>query len=319
MKIQKANQRGHVEARGLLPSLVLFLAQHFPQLSWPPVRFTASLLERPLREEELYIDIPPNNAGGLLGVAWVDLYRTERYEHLEHSIYRLFSHSEQWFHIDMVEDFFRSARGTANPGHSMQVGYFTSKQAQIPNDWERIDIQLLQATHSTLAVCVFASPSQQLSEAIHKAITQKAVSSHELKSISGHALRPILRTVAPETVWWERIEETVRPALENLQKFAVDNIGTGILADANHPVMIPCWYQGSSTESTLHGSKKFSDILYGGFHLSWTANWMTVIKQGLLARRSPQNRALGDYSVFLDLDLLKKSLSDKPTCLSRIR
>jgi len=39
-KHSKMDQRGHVEAHGLLPSLVLFLARHFPQLSWPPVRFT---------------------------------------------------------------------------------------------------------------------------------------------------------------------------------------------------------------------------------------------------------------------------------------
>jgi len=306
-KHSKINQRGHVKARGLLPSLVLFLARHFPQLSWPPVRFTASFLERPLRDEELCIDIP-SNAGGLLGVAWVDLYHTEHYEHLEHSIYRLFSQGENWFHIDMVEDFFRNARGAANPGHSIWIGHFTTKEMRIPNTWERIDIQLLQATHSTLAVCVFAYPSKELSETVHETVTRKAQSRHDLESVSGHPTRPILRTVDPKTVWWERIAETVRPALKNLQKFAVDNIGSGILGDAKHPLMIPCWYHNPSMGDTPRKNEEFSNILYGGAHPSWESDWMTVVKQDLLARRSPQRKAFDDYSVLLDLDLLQKSV-----------
>ncbi len=304
-KASKINQQGHVEARGLLPSLVLFLARRFPQLRSQPVRFTASLLERPPRDEELCIDIP-SNAGGLLGVAWVDLYRTERYEHLERSVYRLFSQAENWFNIDMVENFFRNARGTATPGRSIWIGHFTTAQMRIPNDWERIDIQLLQATHSTLAVCVFASPSQELSEAIHEGVTHKAQSRHELKSIPGHILRPILSTVGREMVWWERIEEAIHPALKNLQKFAVDNIGSGILGNARYPVMIPCWYHSSSTEDTPRESEKLSDILCGGSHLSWEADWIAVVKQD--SRRSPQRKAFDDYSVLLDLDLLGESV-----------
>ena len=304
-KHSKINQRGNVKARGLLPSLMLFLARQFPRLSWPPVRFTASFLERPLPAEELCIDIP-SNAGGLLGVAWVDLYRTERYEHLEHSIHRLFSQSENWFHVDMVENFFRNARGAATPGYSIWIGHFTTKEMRIPNNWERIDIQLLQATHSTLAVCIFASPSQELSDAVHEAMTHKAQSRHELKSLSGHSFRPILSTVGPKTVWWERIEETVRPALKNLQKFAINNIGSGILTDAKYPMMIPYWYQSSGTEDTSRENEKLSDILCGGPHLSWKADWMTVVKQG--SSKNPQRKVFDHYSVLLDLDLLQNSI-----------
>jgi hypothetical protein len=226
-KHSKINKGVPLDARGLLPSLVLFFARHFPQLGWPPVRFPASFLEHPLRGEQVCIDIP-SNAGGLLGVAWVDLYGTERYQHLEQTIYYLLSRGENWFNIDMVENFFRNARGTATPGRSIWIGHFTTAQMRIPKDWERIDIQLLQATHSTLAVCVFASPSQELSEAIHEGVTHKAQSRHELKSIPGHILRPILSSVGPETVWWERIEEEVYPAVKNLQRFAVAHIGRGV-------------------------------------------------------------------------------------------
>ncbi len=304
-KHSKMNQCGNVKASGLFPSLVLFLARQFPRCSWPPVRFTASFLQRPRPVEELYIDIP-SSASGLLGVAWVDLYRAERYEHLEHSIYCLFSQGENSFHIDMVEKFFRNARGAATPGNSIWIGGFTSKEIRVPSNWRRIDLRLFQAIHSTLAVGVFASPFQELSDAVHEAVTHKAQSRHELKILSGHIFRPIFSTVGPKTVWWERTEETVRPALKNLQKFVINNIGSGILTDAKYPMMIPCWYQSSGTEGTSRENEKLSDILCGGSHLSWKVDWMTVVKQD--SSRSPQRKVFDDYSVLLDLDLLQKSV-----------
>lgn len=298
-------QKRDIEPAGFLPALALFLAKRNSHVRWAPVRFARDVLSAPPKPREAFrLGFPPGTCG-LLGVTWIELYTVEQLAKLENRAHQLLARSDMWHTDSLVDEFFDHARGVASIGNWALIGRIKSGTAL--HHWKTIDLQLLQVTRTTVALCGFAVPSAKFSADVHVSLALRARARREFRRFPGHLSRMGLADITAEKVWREDLDRRCRAPVGELLAFHKRNVGAGLLASFGQPTMTPCWYHDPGAKGPPADSARLISALSQHADFRWVSQQTTALHRDREQRKDTRDDVFSDLVLVLDLDVLRRT------------